>query len=107
MTPEELTKKCVALQWECDDKKTALRIQFALEHNPVKVGDIVADHSRTIRVEKMSVFGHPIPFMIYTGITMTKKGVPAKRQPIPREQVCQCNIKTINGEPYSYEFKDR
>lgn len=107
MTPEELTKQCLELQKECNDKQMALRIQFAQEHNPVKVGDIVTDHYHTIRVENMSVYGHPIPYMRYTGIAMTKKGVPAKRQPCPREPVFQSNIEAINGQPYSYEFKDR
>lgn len=107
MTYEELVNQCSALQTECDDKKTALRIQFAKEHNPVKVGDIVTDHYHTIRVEQMSVYGNPFPYMRYTGIAMTKKGVPAKRQPVPREPVYQNNIEFINGQPYSYEVKDR
>ena len=105
MTPEELTNQCSALQKECNDKQVALRIQFAKEHNPVKVGDIVTDHYHTIRVENMCVYGKPIPYMRYTGIAMTKKGVPAKRQPCPHEPVFQYNIEAINGQPYSYEFK--
>ena len=107
MELEELTQQCIAVQKECQDKQTALRIKFALEHNPVKEGDIVTDHYHTIRVEIMSVCGYPIPHMRYTGIAMTKKGVPAKRQPSPREPVFQGNIKTINGKPYTYEFKNR
>jgi hypothetical protein len=107
MELEELTQQCIAVQKECQDKQTALRIQFALEHNPVKVGDIVTDHYHTIRVENMSFCGYPIPHMRYTGIAMTKKGVPAKRQPSPREPVFQGNIETINGKPYTYEFKNR
>jgi hypothetical protein len=57
-------------------------------------------------VENMNVYGYPIPYMRYTGIAMTKKGVPAKRQPVPREPVFQSNIEAINGQPYTYEFKD-
>ena len=106
MTAKELQEKCMALQRECNDKQFELRKQYAIEHNPVKVGDIVTDHYHTIRVENMSVYGHPIPHMRYTGIAMTKKGVPAKRQPVPREPVFQSNIEFINGQPYTYEFKD-
>ena len=107
MTIEELNQQCIALQQECDDKKSALRIQFAKEHNPVKVGDIVTDHYHTIRVENMSIYGYPVPHMRYTGIAVTKKGVPSKRQPTHREPVYQQNIKAINGQPYTYEFKNR
>ena len=106
MTFEELTKQCKMLQKECEDKQEALRIQFAQEHNPVKVGDIVTDYYHTIRVENMSVHNFPFPRMCYTGIVITKKGVPAKRQPCPCEPVFQDNIEAINGQPYSYKFKN-
>ena len=41
MTTKELQKKMTALQSECYDKQSELRKQYAIEHNPVKVGDIV------------------------------------------------------------------
>jgi len=107
MTIEELNQQCIALQRECDTKKSRLCIQFAHEHNPVKVGDIVTDHYHTIRVENMRFYGYPVPHMCYTGIAMTKKGVPAKRQPASREPVYQQNIEFINGQPYTYEYKNR
>lgn len=102
MTSEELQEKCMALQRECNDKQMELRKQYAIEHNPVKVGDIVTDHYHTIRVEKISMYGHPVPYMKYTGIELTKQGEPKKRQPIPPNPVFQCNIVSINGEPYKY-----
>lgn len=103
MTAKELQEKCIALQQECDNKKMELRRQYAFEHNPVKVGDIVTDHYHTIRVEKMSFYGHPIPFMRYQGTELTKQGVPKKRQPVPCNPVFQNYVKSINGEPYKYE----
>ena len=106
MTAKELLEKTIALQRECNEKQSVLRKQYAIERNPVKVGDIVTDLYHTIRVENMSVCGYPIPHMRYTGIAMTKKGVPAKRQPSPREPVFQGNIEAINGKPYTYEFKN-
>ena len=92
----------MALQRECNDKQMELRKQYAIEHNPVKVGDIVTDCFRTIRVEKMSIFGHPVPFMLYHGTELTKQGVPKKRQPVPDNPAFQSYIESINGEPYKY-----
>lgn len=103
MTSEELQKKCMELQRECNEKQMELRKQYAIEHNPVKVGDIVTDKYHTIRVEKMSSYGHPIPVMRYIGTELTKQGVPKKRQPVIHNPVVQYNVEIINGEPYKYE----
>ena len=102
MTAKELQEKCMALQRECNDKQNELRKQYAIEHNPVKVGDIVTDHYHTIRVEKMRAYGFPISFMQYRGTELTKQGVPKKRQPVPDKPVFQSNVKSINGKPYKY-----
>ena len=103
MTAKELQEKCMALQRECNDKQFDLRKQYAIEHNPVKVGDIVTDHYHTIRVEKISLYGHPIPFMRYRDTELTKQGVPKKRQPVPDNPAFQSNVESINDEPYKYE----
>ena len=92
----------MALQRECNDKQMELRKQYAIEHNPVRVGDIVTDHYHTIRVEKMSIYGHPISFMLYRGTELTRQGVPKKRQPVPDNPAFQNNVESINGEPYKY-----
>lgn len=102
MTAKELQEKCMALRRECNDKQMELRKQYAIEHNPVKVGDIVTDHYHTIRVEKMSMYGHPVPYMVYHGTELTKQGVPKKRQPVPDNPAFQNNVESINGEPYKY-----
>lgn len=102
MTAKELQEKCIALQRECNDKQTELRKQYAIEHNPVKVGDIVTDHYHTIQVENMSIYGHPTPFMLYQGTELNKQGVPKKRQPVPVHPAFQSNVKSINGKPYKY-----
>ena len=83
-----------------------LRKQYAIEHNPVNVGDIVTDHYHTIMVEEMRVYGHPVPYICYYGTELTKKGEPKKRQPIPFNPVYQKYIKSINGEPYKYEKEE-
>jgi hypothetical protein len=102
MTAKELQEKCMALQRECNDKQMELRKQYAIEHNPVKVGDIITDHYHTIRVEKMSVYGSPIPIILYRGTVLTKQGVPKKRQPVFNNPVFQSNVKSVNGKPYKY-----
>lgn len=103
MTAKELQEKCMALQRECNDKQFELRKQYAIEHNPVKVGDIVTDHYHTIRVERMSLYGSPIPYMRYSGTELTKQGVPKKRQPVPDNPAFQVYVESINGEPYKYK----
>lgn len=102
MTAKELREKCMALQRECNDKQMELRKQYAIEHNPVKVGDIVTDHYHTIRVEKIGIYGCPVPYMVYHGTELTKQGIPKKRQPVPDQPVFQNSVRSINGEPYKY-----
>lgn len=102
MTLNELQEKCMALQRECNVKQMELRKQYAIEHNPVKVGDIVTDHYHTIRVEKMNMYGYPVPCMVYHGTELTKQGVPKKCQPVPDNPAFQSNVESINGEPYKY-----
>ena len=106
MTAKELQEKCMALQRECNDKQMELRKQYAIEHNPVKVGDIVTDHYHTIRVERMSLYGSPIPYMRYSGTELTKQGVPKKRQPVPDIPAYQIYVESINGEPYKYKKEE-
>lgn len=103
MTAKELEKRLIAMQRECNENMNLLKRQYAVEHNPVKIGDIISDHYHTIKVETMSVYGFPIPYMKYNGTIMTKKRVPAKRQPLSPEPVFQNNIVEINGEPYVYD----
>ena len=103
MTTKELQEKMMEVQRECNDKQSVLRKQYAIEHNPVKVGDIVTDHYHTIRVERMGVYGYPVPFMRYHGTELTKQGEPKKRQPVPDNPAFQNHVKSINGKPYKYE----
>lgn len=103
MTAKELLEKTIALQRECNEKQSELRKQYAIERNPVKVGDVVTDHYHTIRVERMYVVGQHKPNMKYHGTELTKQGKPKKRQPVPDNPVFQDNVVSINGVPYKYE----
>lgn len=102
MTLEELRKSCNSLREECIKKELEMRHQYASERNPVKVGDIVTDHYHTIKVEKMSIGGISIPYMVYYGTELRKNGVPKKRQPILRDPVHQIHVQSINGQPYIF-----
>ena len=102
MTKEEMQQKCMELQRECNDKQAQVKKLYAMEHNPVEYGDIVTDHYHTIKVERMSVYGYPVPCMKYQGTELTKQGVPKKRQPVPDNPVFQSNMVSINGKPYKY-----
>lgn len=103
MTYPELRDKCIELQRECNDKQNELRKQYAEEHNPVSKGDIITDHYHTIKVEQLTLYGHPVPYVRYIGEELTKQGVPKKRQPLPPNPVYQPDIKTINGKPYKWK----
>ncbi len=103
MTKEELQKKLIELQVECDEKKNHIRKLYACEHNPVYPGNIITDHYHTIKVEKIIMHGYPVPYMKYIGTELTKQGEPKKHQPVPPNPVFQCNIVSINGKPYKYE----
>lgn len=106
MTFTELKKKANILKNEYLTQIRELRKEYAIEHNPIKVGDIITDHYHTIKVESMVAFveshyyNNDIPYIRYKGVELTKKGVPKKRQ--QDNIMAQPNIKTINNKPYDY-----
>lgn len=107
MNKEEYLKAKNALEEECEIKKKNLAREFAYSNNPVKIGDIITDHYKTIRVEKFLYgrnFGYTFPCMFYYGTRLTKKGEPAKRN-TDANRVAQTDIREINGKPYKYELE--
>lgn len=107
MNKEEYLKSKKALEEEFEEKKKQLVREFAFSNNPVKIGDIITDYYKTIRVEKLLCgyhFGSPMPCMFYRGTRLNKKGEPAKRE-ADDNRVSQTNIREINGKPYKYELK--
>ena len=110
MNFEELQFKLRALASEYEGKVEHLNGEYAKEHNPVKIGDIVTDHYHTIRVESMEAYVAYIrkpyvPVIKYIGQEMTKDGKPKKRQPSSFNPVFQQNIKAINGNIYQYKIE--
>ncbi len=107
MNKEEYLKAKKALEEECEIKKKHLAREFAFSNNPVKIGDIITDHYKTIRVEKLLYgynLGTPFSCMFYCGTRLNKKGEPAKRN-TDANRVAQVDIREINGKPYKYELK--
>ena len=107
MNKEEYLKAKKALEEECEIKKKHLAREFAFSNNPVKIGDIITDHYKTIRVLKFLWgydFGSQMPCMFYRGVRLTKKGEPAKRE-ADGSGVSQTDIREINGKPYKYELE--
>lgn len=81
MTKEEYRKKLDDLQNEFEQKKISVYKEFAISNNPYKVGDILRDHLRIIKVEqiKVSVL-ESTPQCVYYGKQLTQKLEPMKKQ---------------------------
>ena len=101
MTKEEYNSEIKRIKAECDSALKVLAKKYALSNNPVKIGDLVEDHMRLIRVERFGVHIWDMPQMAYYGKVCKKDGTPMKRE--KEECVIQHNIKKINGVPYQYK----
>lgn len=109
MTKAELraarNKICNEAQKACRE----LEVQFALEHNPVKVGDVVAHTTfpkKIIRVQKITVpdygkFG--TPECLYHGNIIDSNS--GKEYDDLTDELHQSYINEINGISYKYEVK--
>ena len=106
MNKEEYLKAKKALVEEFESKKKQIDKEFAFSNNPVKIGDIVTDNGKTIRVEKL-LWHYPFmskyPCMLYIGIRLTKTCNISKRY-LFDNKVSQYNIIDINGKTYKYEI---
>lgn len=107
MNKEEFIKAEKALKEDFEEKRKQLAREFAFSNNPVKIGDIITDHYKTIRVLKFLWgynFGSQMPCMFYRGTRLNKKGEPMKRD-ADDNRVVQTYIREINGKPYKYELE--
>lgn len=107
MNKEEYLKAKKILEEEFEAKKKQLAREYAYSNNDVKIGDVITDHYKTIRVEKFLLgydFGSQMPCMFYRGTRLNKKGEPMKRD-ADDNKVSQTAIREINGKPYKFEFK--
>jgi hypothetical protein len=96
MTKEEYQSKCD----EHHLKIKSLAKEYALSNNPYKIGDIVNDHTGSIKIEKILLRRKwfiakrefEYPQCIYIGVELTKKGEPNKRG--YKRSIYQSNIIT-------------
>jgi hypothetical protein len=95
MTKEEYKSKLIEINNDSELKLKSLAKEYALSNNPYKIGDIVTDHIKTVKIEKIQFtlgqFQSP-PECVYTGIELTKKGEPNKNG--NKNSVYQSNIIT-------------
>lgn len=104
MNKEEYVKAEKALKEEFEEKRKQLAREFASSNNPVKIGDVIKDHYKIIRVEKffLTTTFKGTPILKYRGTRLTAKCEPAKRNK-EDNAVYQNNITEINGIRYKFE----
>jgi hypothetical protein len=93
MTKEQYIQKLKDLEAEFENKKGELVRLCAFSNNTIKVGDVITDHSGSIKVEKIQVaFGYAcdLPSCVYTGIELNKDGTPNKKG--KKRSVWQSNL---------------
>ena len=82
MTKEEYKSKVIEINNDRELKLKSLAKEYALSNNPYKIGDVVIDNIKTIKIEKIQfTLGgfQSTPECVYTGIELTKKGELNKR----------------------------
>lgn len=95
MTKEEYKSKVIEINNDRELKLKSLAKEYALSNNPYKIGDIVTDHIKTVKIEKIQFTLGGLqspPECVYTGIELTKKGEPNKKG--NKRSVYQSNIIT-------------
>lgn len=99
---DELIK---ANQYNLIMKLKSLSAEFCEENNPIKIGDIISDSQKTIRVTEIyscfDSFVCAIPNCVYKGIKVIKDGETWKEIK-KKETILQVKVKKINGEDYDF-----
>jgi hypothetical protein len=96
MDIETYKAKLAALHKEYETNKRKIQTEYALANNTYKVGDVITDHMRTIRIEKIQIdvsyMSSSIgkPQCVYVGPELKKDGTPKKNGIIT--QIYQSNI---------------
>lgn len=91
MTKEELKKQIEEIDKQANRDKIQLAKAFAVANNSYKVGDIIKDHVKTIRINNMHIYvSLSDPQYIYTGVELLKSGKENKLGKIG--EIFQCNI---------------
>ena len=93
MTKEELNERILIIGMEATIKKNDLYKEYALSHNPYKVGDVITDHigSGRIRSIYVTIGQMDEPMCVYICDNLTKSGKISKRE--PQRHIYQKNIR--------------
>jgi hypothetical protein len=109
MTKEELKKEVNEIDLKCEEEKREVRKKYALANNVVKIGDIVKDHSKLLKVESIKVHvSLDNPCCIYWGYVLNKDGWTYKKKKGAskiKDAIYQCNMTEINGVEINTESK--
>ena len=98
MTDKEYFNKCKMIARQADLSRRVIDKRYALDHNPVKIGDAIKDQCGIIKVENIEIargYDDRLPFCIYHGLRYKKDGNPRKDK--TNSIVYQSNIISING----------
>ncbi len=81
MERKEMDARLKIIEADYYNQKKAIYKEYALSNNPYKVGDIITDHYKTIKIEIIGVYvSNGEPSCQYTGIQLNKDGKPSKTQ---------------------------
>lgn len=93
MTKEEYIQLIKEETSRHNDEIKRIKIAYAKANNPYKIGDVIADSSTTIRIDKIQ-YGwgmEAYPYCVYTGVLINKTGEPNKK--LIEQSIFQNSIK--------------
>ena len=94
MTKEEYQLKYKEITEQEDERKKSLAKDYANSNNPYKIGDIIKDHDRSIKIEDIHYSLYKaidvFPCCVFYGTELTKKGELNKRG--KKRMIYQTNI---------------
>ena len=84
-----------------------LKMNFAKQDAPAKIGDIIWSGQKVLRVEDIRLASFDYPMLKYFGTQLTIKGMPCKNQKKhPEGGIYQKDISSVNGFPYHYKTRE-
>jgi hypothetical protein len=87
--------------------KERLKMNFAKQDAPAKIGDIIWSGQKVLRVEDIRLASFEYPMLKYFGTQLTIKGLPCKNQKKhPEGGIYQKDISSVNGFPYHYKTRE-
>lgn len=83
-----------------------LKMNFANQDTPVKIGDVIWANTRVMKVEEIRVAAFDYPMLKYFGTQLTLYGVPKQvQQKYPKGGIYQKEVTSVNGDPYKYKTR--